>query len=159
MACLRLCRSLIAQVSVIAWVYVKFHLRAAATLPISWIVPNKATAIPRFFGSKLLQLIHETMMGWELGVPMIIVRIANLTQAYPCGGKNNSVVNRGIAMNVGIVQWNAFSLRWPLLRVRVSTVMTRRKWEGMVSTLLSNLEKPSCLRLSTRYCETGLLGM
>jgi len=55
--------------------------RAAATLPISWMVPNKAMAIPRFLGSKLLQLIHETMMGWELGVPIISVRIANLTHA------------------------------------------------------------------------------
>jgi hypothetical protein len=55
-------------------------------------------------GSKLLQLIHETMIGCELGDPMIIVRIANLTQAYSCGGKSNNVVNRGNSMNVGIVQ-------------------------------------------------------
>lgn len=133
------------------------HSRAAATLPISWIVPNSAIAIPRFLGSKLLQLIHETMIGWELGVPIISVRIANLTQAYPCEGKSNSVTNRGISIKFGIVQWNAFSLKWPLLRVRTSTVMTRRKSDGMVRTLLSNLENPSCLRLSTRYWETGLL--
>lgn len=41
----------------------KQNLRAAAILPISWNVPNRAMVIPRFLGSKLLTLIQLAMIG------------------------------------------------------------------------------------------------
>ena len=58
----------------------KLNLRAAAILPISWNVPNRAMVIPRFLGSKLLTLIQLAMIGWELGETMMSVMMANLTQ-------------------------------------------------------------------------------